>query len=252
MSQDCAALLQKIAKLEVENEELKIQMESLKAKSQDDLAPSNDHATSHAASKSASASAKKAVRFVIEVLTKSKTCTMSGQAQAEAVADMQAQPAPKDRRRHSEASVPLTRSRQMRDLFYRPPSSTQELKSPTSQMAFYKSWHSEPTLSALHSMRSESLVAECSLEEAKDSLLQSMRWEDFKAEMRERIKRRDSLSDKSSVEVQGRLSDKSSVEVLRKDLAPTLVCDESEREMRTSLIFCQDLGVLQSSSSAST
>jgi len=202
MSQDCAALLQKIAKLEVENEELKMQMESLEAKSQDDLAPTNDHATSHAASKSASASAKKAVHFVMEVLTKSKTCTMSGQAQAEAVADMSAclaQPAPKDRRRYSEASVPLTRSRQMRDLFYRPPSSTQELKSPTSQEAFYKSWHSEPTLSALHSMPSESLVTECSLEEAKDLLLQGMRWEDFKEEMRDRIKCRDSLSDKSSV-----------------------------------------------------
>jgi len=201
MSQDCAALLQKIAKLEVENEELKMQMESLEAKSQDDLAPTNDHATSHAASKSASASAKKAVHFVMEVLTKSKTCTMSGQAQAEAVAvaNMQAQPAPKDRRRYSEASVPLTRSRQMRDLFYRPPSSTQELKSPTSQEAFYKSWHSEPTLSALHSMPSESLVTECSLEEAKDLLLQGMRLEDFKEEMRDRIKCRDSLSDNSSV-----------------------------------------------------
>jgi len=211
MAQYCDALLQKVAKLEAENEGLKMQMENLEAKHQADLAQANTTTTSHAA-KSVSASAKNRIHVVMEVLAELKTRTMSGQAQVEAVADMRARLAPEPglqyRRRHSElipeTSTLLTSGRRMNSLFYRPPAGTQELHSPTRpQRPVYQSWHSMPALSELHSMPSETIATDWSLGEASDQsqTLQSVRWEEFKTEMRERIRRRD--HDKSNVVVQG-------------------------------------------------
>jgi len=265
-SQYCPELLQKVVKLEAQNKGLNLQLERLEATHQSDSAQANPLAKSHAI-KSAPVSVKMSAHVVMEVPTGFKICTTSGQAEtlaeirtrlasestpanydpqsgkalAEAVADMRACLA-KDRRPHSEpipeAIAPLTRGRRMRDLFYGPHANPQILKSTTSQRPCHQSWHSEPLSSQLHrpnhSINSESFGTELSLEEAKDSLLQSMQWDEFKAEMRERIERRD--SDKSFVMIQGQKP----VE----GLAPAPVCSHQE----PSLNLCQDSALSPQSS----